>query len=223
MPPRICILVVSFIGIALSLGLADTLPAHTTWNVADFVTAPSTRVKLYGNPKVSEIDSKKCVVFNGKNDSLTIEENPFSGATSFTIQVLVKPDSTGQPAQRFIHLEDKDLRRLMVELRLAGNKSWAMDTFLHSDKGDHPLLDMTYLHSADTWHWACLVYDGHTMTSYIDGIKELSFDLPFSLMREGRVAIGSRLNHVYWFKGAISVIEFDRRALMQSELHHVDH
>ena len=205
----------------VSLSLADTDPTHISWNVADFITSTSSRVKIYGQPRVTEIDSKTCVVFNGKNDSLTIEENPFQGAKAFTIQVLVKPDSTGQPAQRFIHLEDKDLRRLMVELRLSGNSSWAMDTFLHSDKGNHPLLDMKYLHSANAWHWACLVYDGHTMTSYIDGEKELSFDLPFSVMREGRVAIGSRLNHVYWFKGAIAVIEFDRRALRSNELHHV--
>ena len=45
--------------------------------------------------------------------------------------------------------------------------------------------------------------------------------MALGVMREGRVAIVSRLNHVYWFKGAIAVIEFDRRALRSNELHHV--
>jgi Concanavalin A-like lectin/glucanases superfamily len=214
------ILITSFFALYGLPCFADTPPEHVVWNVADFVNAPSSYVKIHGKPLVAIINSKKCLVFNGVNDSLTIEKNPFNGASVFTIQVLVKPDSTGQPAQRFIHLEDQDRRRLMVELRLLGTKDWAMDTFLHSDKGDHPLLDMSYLHTTDAWHWACLVYNGHTMMSYVDGIKELSFDLPFTVMREGRVAIGSRLNHVYWFKGAISLIEFNRRALMQSELNH---
>lgn len=217
---RTCFLGIFFLSFGKILSLADTNPNHITWNIAELVSKSSPYVQLYGTPHVAKVDSKSCVIFNGKSDSLTVNENPFAGASSFTIQVLVKPDSTGQQAQRFIHLEDKDLRRLMVELRLSGKSSWAMDTFLHSNLGDHPLLDMKYLHSCDAWHWTALVYDGHTMTSYIDGNKELSFDLPFSVMREGRVAIGSRLNHVYWFKGAISVIEFDRRALSQNELKH---
>jgi len=190
------------------------------WSVADLVVKADTNTHLFGKLQTRMVDHHLSAVFNGLSDSITADANPFTGATAFTIQVLVRPDSSGQTAQRFIHLQDKALRRLMVELRLNGKGQWAMDTFLNSDKGSHPLLDMAYTHSCDEWHWACLVYDGHTMTNYVDGKKELSFDLPFSPMIEGQIAIGSRLNHVYWFKGAISEVQFDRRALAAQELHH---
>jgi len=207
-----------FLGTPLIISRAATTEKEV-WNVADILAHLDTTTQIYGVPKAVVLDGYSCGFFNGSADAITVAKNPFLGATSFTIQVLIKPDSTGKPAQRFIHLEDKARRRLMVELRITDQGQWAMDTFLNSDKGSHPLLDMAYVHSCDQWHWACLVYNGHTMTSYVDGKKELSYDLPFSPMIMGSISIGSRLNHIYWFKGAIADIQFDRKALDVTELH----
>jgi len=178
---------------------------------------------VYGAPKSVAEDGAKALVFNGSSDGLLVPANPLAGWARFTIEVLIKPDGTGEEEQRFMHLQDSREGRIMVETRVYKSHQWALDTFLFFDK-DHnrPLLDKTLLHPTDQWHWVALVYDGTNMASYVNGVKELEGNVAFSPMLAGQISIGVRQNLVFWYKGAIREARFHPVALAPAALQRVD-
>ena len=56
------------------------------------------------------------------------------------------------------------------------------------------------------------------MRSYVDGREELARPLTLVPLGTGRVSLGSRINRVSWFKGAIREVRFTPRALAAGEL-----
>ena len=80
------------------------------------------------------------------------------------------------------------------------------------------LLDRALTHPVDAWHVASLVYDGATMTHYVDRRRELSSPATFVPLATGRTAIGMRLNRVSWFKGQVRHIRITPRALTPDRL-----
>lgn len=177
---------------------------------------------VLGSPKVVSIQEGKAVHFDGVADGFFISANPLEGFAAFTVEVLFQPESGGPAAQRFMHLEDSEGSRLMMETRLIDHR-WALDTFLYSakTKGRQPLLDPTKLHPADEWTWVALVYANGHMTHYINGVKELEGDVAFTPMIAGRISLGVRQNKVYWYKGGISEIRFHPVALTEEKLQRV--
>lgn len=67
-----------------------------------------------------------------------------------------------------------------------------------------------------------LVYDGKTMASYINGVKELEGEVTFEPMTNGRTALGVRLNRVFWFRGSIKEVRFHPAAIEPSKLQHIE-
>jgi len=110
------------------------------------------------------------------------------GFSKFTIEILFRPDADGPPAQRFMHIQDDRDSRVMIETRLIGNQSWSLDTFLHSGDNDRPLLDRTKRHPTGRWAWVALVYNGKTVSDYVNGVKELQGPVNFSPMADGRMS-----------------------------------
>ena len=80
---------------------------------------------------------------------------------------------------------------------------WALDTFLRSPEPGLALIDRQRTHPAGEWHVASLTYDGKTMAHFVDGVRELSGDVPFKPLNAGQTSIGMRQNRVSWFKGVI--------------------
>ena len=178
--------------------------------------------KVYGAPQIAAEAGAKALVFDGKSDGVLVPVNPVAGLAQFTIEVLIKPDGTGEEEQRFMHIQDSREGRIMIETRVTKDKQWALDTFLFTDN-DHkrPLLDRTMLHPTDQWHWVALVYDGKKMTNFINGVKELEGEVAVLPMLAGQMSIGVRQNLVFWYKGAIREIRFHPTALAPTELQHV--
>ncbi len=161
------------------------------------------------------------MLFNGKSDGLILSANPLRGFSKFTIEILFRPDPNGPSAQRFVHIQDERDSRVMIETRLINGQSWSLDTFLRSGDNSRPLLDRTKRHPTGRWAWVALVYDGKTMSDYVNGVKELEGLVNFAPMTDGRMSLGVRLNRVYWFKGSIKEVRFSPVPLNPTDLRRI--
>ena len=124
-----------------------------------------------------------------------------------------------QAEQRFLHIEESDTgNRALLEIRDLGRRQWTLDTYLKSGAAGVTLIDRERLHPSGEWHVASLVYDGATMTHYVDGRKEASAGALFVPLASGRTAIGMRMNRVSWFKGQVRQIRITPRALTPDKL-----
>jgi Concanavalin A-like lectin/glucanases superfamily len=191
-----------------------------TWKLDDIDRIGEFKPTVLGKPVVKVEGNDTSIYFNGINDGLVIPTIPIEGWSSFTIEVLFKPEGDGFPAPRFIHLEDTASNRVTLELRLTKNGEWYFDGFLRNGKTGKglTLIDSTKLHPVNRWYWASLAYDGTKMYSYINGKKELEGEIDFPAMTKGKISLGVRLNEVDWFKGQIKEIYFHPEALQSKDL-----
>ena len=213
------------LGALLAFGISSVSAAQSTtapviWRVETTAVVGETKPLVLGTPRAVVEDGRKAVRFNGTSDGLILDANPLQGRGAFTIEVLFKPDGDGPPAQRFVHFEDVAENRALIETRITPDKKWYLDTFLFAkatDKGV-TLVDKERLHPCGRWYWAALVYDGTTMSHYVNGAKELEGAIAFGPMKGGRTSLGVRLNQVFWFKGAIAELRLHSRAVATAEL-----
>ena len=179
------------------------------WTVDNAESIGGHRPRVFGAPRIaSAATGGPALLFNGKSDGLILPVNPLRGFSKFTIEILFRPDPDGPRAQRFMHIQDERDSRIMIETRLIGSLSWSLDTFLQSGDNGRPLLDRTKRHPTGRWTWVALVYDGKTMSDYVNGQKELEGPVDFAPMADGRMSLGVRLNRVFWFKGSIKEVRF---------------
>lgn len=203
---------------------AETRPevaSHpVVWRIEDPGRIGGATPTVLGAPRAVTEDGITALRFNGASDGLILAQNPIRGERAFTIEVRFKPDGDGPAAQRFVHVEDTAQNRALIETRVTPERQWYLDTFLYA----HPrepgltLVDRTKLHPCDRWYWAALVYDGKTMSHFVNGTKEREGQIDYGPMVEGRTSVGVRLNQVFWFKGAIAEVRFHRRAVPAAEL-----
>ena len=176
-------------------------------------------VTLIGTPRVVTTPGGPAVEFDGAADGLLLDVNPIEGLAQFTVEAVFEPAPDGPAEQRFIHIsENGSERRLMMETRLLPDRLWAFDTYLRMEAPGLTLLDRAKTHPAGTWHAGALIYDGKTMTSYVDGVRELSGEVTFAPLKAGRISIGVRQNLVSWFKGRIRLIRVSPGALPAGQL-----
>lgn len=178
---------------------------------------------LLGHPRVIDVPAGKAVQFNGVDDAIFVDVHPLAGADAFTWEVIFRPDLGGAPEQRFFHLQERDAKtgadtntRMLFEIRVIGGQ-WALDSFALSGAESLALLDRTKLHTLGVWHAVAAVYDGHEFRNYVDGVLEGSGPLHLTPQREGHTSIGTRINRVNYFKGAVLEARMTRRALAPSE------
>jgi hypothetical protein len=174
---------------------------------------------VFGHPQVVADATSEEIHFNGKSDGLLIPVNPLAGWPEFTVEALICPETGGAAEQRFFHLEDDEGNRVMMEIRLT-KEGWALDTFLLAKKSGSKctLLDRSKLHPTESWTWVALVYAKGHMTSFVDGVRELSGEVNFSPMKTGRVSLGVRQNKMYWYKGSLGGFRFHPAALPAEKL-----
>jgi Concanavalin A-like lectin/glucanases superfamily len=167
-----------------------------------FTEAPPGVVVL-GKPRPVEVDGISALRFAGQGDAVVMKRNPLEALREFTISVHIRPDSHGAAEQRFLHLEDRLGRRLLLELRLDEGGDWALDSFVKTRREERVLLDRKRRHSAGEWHLVVLRCDGREIAAFVDGAKELSGRVDFEPMDEGECSLGARLNRVFWFTGEL--------------------
>jgi hypothetical protein len=199
--------------------LTRRISGSVVWTLDNVKSIGGYAVIIIGAPKVVTTPAGPVIEFNGTTDGFLIDVNPIEGLAQFTVEAIFAPAPDGPEEQRFLHIsENGSERRLMMETRVLPDHTWALDTYLRMEAPGLALLDRAKTHSSGTWHAAALTYDGKTMTSYVDGIKELSGEVPFAPLKAGKIGIGVRQNLVSWFKGRIRTIRITPEALPAGKL-----
>jgi Concanavalin A-like lectin/glucanases superfamily len=178
--------------------------------------------QVLGHPKIIETPYGKAVQFNGVNDALFVPDHPLAGASTYTWEVIFRPDG-GAFAQRFFHLQEQDPatgkdtgNRMLFEIRVV-NGQWCLDSFASSGTHSRALLNCKLLHPLGRWYRITAVYDGHELRNYVG--DQLQGEGPLDLQPQlaGHSSIGVRINKVNWFKGAVLMARFTPRALEPSQ------
>ena len=200
----------------------ESLSAPVTWQLNDLSAIGGHRVFAEGSPRVVATSRGSAVEFDGRSDGLIVDANPLRGLSAFTIEAEFAPAPDASPEQaeqRFLHIEESDTgNRALLEIRDLGQRQWTLDTYLRSGGAGVTLIDRDRRHPSGQWHVASIVYDGATMTHYVDGRKEASAPASFIPLASGRTAIGMRMNRVSWFKGQVGQIRITPRALTADKL-----
>lgn len=187
----------------------DTAPPGVVWRLERTDSVGGFTPEVWGSPKARTVDGHEALCFDGAADGLLIATNPIAGWAQYTVEVLLKPDGDGPEEQRFLHIQDEQQRRLLIETRVTREKSWALDTFLHASQDQRlTLLDRSLLQPTDRWYRAALVYDGKAMSQYVDGVKLLEGPVLMPPMSRGQISLGVRQNRIHWFKGCIAEVRF---------------
>lgn len=191
------------------------------WNIDNLEEIGGHAITVFGNPKVVDTELGKAVHFDGDGDLLLVDYNPLGNTTDFTVEVIFKPEACFPEniAPRFIHFQDPDdpqQKRLMIELRINEQNMCYLDGFLKTDTSDLVLIDETLVHPTETWIHAAVTYQNNTLTTYINGQKQLSGEIGYEkafINSTGKVSIGGRMNKVSWFKGLIKTLKVSNKAL----------
>ena len=199
---------------------ADDTVASTVWKLTDANRVGGFATEVLGAPRV--VDG--AMVFDGMKDGIFVPAIPIAGAKQFTLEVLFNPAAGGGEAQRFVHLEDTNTWRALIEIRLNGKGGWWLDTYMWTGASGRglALIDPRRVHETGRWFWAALRYDGKTMAHFVNGQKEIEGAAAFEPYANGRISLGVRQNKVYWFKGAIREVRFTPVALAAEKLMRVE-
>lgn len=221
---RVCVIAAAIVCLAPLMPMPATPPEEgLTWYFDRLDQIGGHPITLLGHPRVIDTPAGKAIQFNGVDDAIFIDVHPLAGAETFTWEVIFRPDLGGAPEQRFFHLQERDPTtgadtntRILFEIRVIDDQ-WALDSFALSGVESLALLDRGKLHAMGVWHAAAAVYDGHEFRNYVDGVLQGSGPVRLKPQGAGHTSIGTRINRVNYFKGAVLEARMNRRALLPSE------
>lgn len=171
---------------------------------------------VLGNPRVVETPVGKAVEFDGVDDAIFVDVHPLAGAREFTWEAIFRPDG-GNRAQRWFHLQESGSdNRMLFEVRVVGDR-WFLDSYTFSTTGEATLMNKGSLHPVGQWYHVATVYDGRVVSNYVNGVRDGAKEVALAPQGPGRTSMGVRINQVDYFKGAIHVSRFSRRALSPAE------
>lgn len=186
------------------------------WMIDNTASIDGNTTTKLGAPVVIESELGPAVEFDGVDDGLIVDSNPLAGADSFTVEVIFNPYEaliSSNEEQRFIHIQESDDKRILIELRLTENGEWFLDTFIKDGDSNCTLYANEFPHTINKWYHAALVYKNSSMSHYVNGIIEMSGKVEYTKMISGQTSIGVRLNQRSWFKGAIRSLRVSHAAL----------
>jgi putative heme-binding domain-containing protein len=197
-------------------------PAMEIWTFDRLDNIGGHRTTVRGEPRIVDSPLGQAVEFDGTDDALFIDNHPLAGATAFTWEAIFRPDG-GEREQRWFHLSERDPasgadtdNRLLFEIRVVGGE-WFLDSYAQSGAANKALMNRTALHRVGEWYHVAAVYDGKEFSNYVDGVKEGSAELQLTPHGPGHASVGVRINNVFFFKGAVRLARFTRRALAPAE------
>ena len=214
----------SFLFLSLTLVLLTgcaTSDGSETWGIDNLENIGGHPVTVIGNPQVEMTELGKAVRFDGDGDQLLVDHNPIGAAKIFTVEVVFKPDACypENTDPRFIHIQDPDdeqEKRLMIELRINGNNECYLDAFMKTDTSRLTLIDEKLVHPTEEWHHAAVVFQDGIMTTYFNGVRELTGKVGFEetlINPIGKVAMGGRMDRRNWYRGLIKTLKVTPHAL----------
>jgi hypothetical protein len=220
-------------GLLFAAGAATAANAakQTTWlfDRLDNIGGNATRVE--GHPTLIDTPAGKAVLFKGAPDALFIEKHPLAGWKTFTFEAVFRPDG-GPAQQRWFHLASIDPKtgqaslptgtsdpnpRFTFEIRVVGHQ-WYLDAFTHGDGYNQGLMFKDKLHPLGKWYVVAQTYDGKTYRSYVNGVLQGEAPLAYVPQGPGRSSVGTRINRLDYFHGAVLKARFTPRALPEDEL-----
>jgi len=215
-----------------SLGFAGAAMAgQTVWRFDNLDTIGGFKVQAEGRPQLIDGPTGKAVRFDGKQNSLFIDGRPLVGASTFTAEMIFKPEG-GPFAQRIMHIAETDPvtgldtpadgandtnGRFMFEIRVADGY-WYLDTYVKSQSGGHTLAFPDKRFPLGRWYAVAQTYDGKTYRAYVDGVLQGEAEVLFTPHGPGHVRVGARMNQSYYFTGSVAEARFTDRALAPGEL-----
>jgi len=212
---------------ALQLGssggaIMDQTTESVMWTFDRLENIGGHKTTVLGQPKIIDSPVGKAVEFDGVDDALFIDNHPLAGAKTFTWEAIFRPDG-GQREQRWFHLSERDPQtgadtdnRMLFEIRVVEDQ-WYLDSFIQSGTESKALMNRQALHPLRAWRHVASVYDGREFRNYVDGVQEGSAQLHLAPHGPGHTSVGVRINKVFFFKGAIHLARFTRKALLPSE------
>jgi hypothetical protein len=196
-------------------------PSQEVWTFDHIDKLGGHSTTVLGHPRVIDTPLGKAVEFNGVDDGLQLDVHPLAGAETFTWEAIFRPDG-GNAEQRWFHLEENPATgsdaqsRMLFEIRVIDGR-WCLDAFNRSGAVQKALLNRSNLHALGAWFHVAAVYDGAEFRSYVDGVQDGAAQVHLAPQGAGRTSIGVRMNKVFYFKGAVRMARFTRRALAPSE------
>lgn len=180
------------------------------------------KTTVLGQPKVIDSPVGTAVEFDGIDDALFIDDHPLAAASAFTWEAIFRPDG-GEAQQRWFHLSEQDPvtgadteNRMLFEIRVVGDE-WYLDSYNQSGAANKALMNKEARHPLGAWYHVASVYDGKEFRNYVDGVREGAAELHLAPHGAGRASVGVRINKVFYFKGAVRLARFTRRALSPAE------
>jgi hypothetical protein len=189
------------------------------WNIDNLHVIGGNRVYAIGNPKVISSGEEKGVLFHGIRDQLILFADPIKDAKEFTIEIVLKPFSadTSNNEPRIFYLQDSvnENRRISMELRVTSNGQWYFDGFIKSELSRKALIDEHLLHPVNQWAHIAITYKDRILTTYINGVQELSGEVDFLPMLGDniRVSLGARIVRKNYFRGILRTVRITNRKL----------
>ncbi|PCJ82501.1 MAG: hypothetical protein COA49_00075 [Bacteroidetes bacterium] len=186
------------------LAISYTSNGQTTeWVLADFLKGDLNGTETNGNPKIMKSPYGDAVYFNGEDDALFLENMPLKSLEEFTIEMIFRPEIDSPSfEQRIVHIGEVSADRLLLEIRTVDD-NWYFDGYVASGTNKKALIDKNLLHPLGKWHHVAFVITPNSLTTYVNGKKELHESFIFKTIQTGRSSLGVRLNKRSWFKGAI--------------------
>lgn len=188
----------------------------TEWLVSSLRSATFNGVEILGNPTIVSSPYGDAVAFDGIDDALFLKEMPLDGLESFTVEMIFKPELNGAFEQRILHIGGITTDRMLLEIRAVGN-NWYFDGFAASRGLKLALAKEELLHPLEQWYHVAFVVTPTSLTTYVNGKKELKEDYTFYPIEKGQTSIGVRMNKVSWFKGMIYKIRISPNALKPNQ------
>lgn len=173
---------------------------------------------ILGHPQIIHTSRGKAVHFNGVDDALFVGVHPLANTSTWTWEVIFRPDADGAPAQRFFHLSVLDSQghdtndRMLFEIRIVDG-SWCLDSLASSGDHKRALLNCQKRYPLDKWYRVTAVYDGKTLCNYVGDELQGEGELSLTPQGTGHSSIGTRINQRDFFKGSIYAARFTRKAL----------
>lgn len=214
--------------VLLLSGCSERMPEQNTatkqivWTIDTLENIGGHVTDVLGDPQVLEIDGKQAVMFDGDGDRLLVDNNPLAGAEAFTIEIVFRANNVfpANHEPRFFHIEDASNpdRRITIELRLNDKKQWYLDAFIKSETSKYTLIDETRVHPVEQWAHAAVTYENRVFKSYVNGIEELTGEVEYlPIPPTAKTSIGSRMNQIHWFNGAIAEVSITHAVLSPAE------
>jgi putative heme-binding domain-containing protein len=210
-----------------SLRPAGRLPATppkdvAVWTFDRLDTIGGHPTTVLGHPSVIDSPVGKAIQFDGIDDALFVESHPLAGAATFTWEAIFRPDG-GEREQRWFHLSEKDPatgadtdNRMLFEIRVVDGE-WYLDSYIQSGEANKALMNKEARHPLGAWYHVASVYDGTELSNYVNGVRQGAAEVHVAPHGPGHASIGTRINKVSYFKGAVRLARFTRRALSPGE------